>query len=109
MFTQSLKEAIERHRKEDTLKPFSEQEPLSELDKKLIQEDKENYEAWLKDPTTQKIFQFFEKQMEDNNIKLLNHCLGTGIERPVEDRKVLYYSLKNRVIGEMLRVLKRSS
>jgi len=106
MFNQSLREAIERHRKEEAEKP--EQKVLSELEQKLIQEDKENYEGWLKDPTTLKIFQFFEKQMEDNNIKLLNHCLGTGIERPVEDRKVLYYSLKNKLIKEMLRVLKRT-
>lgn len=103
MFNKSLREAVEQHRKEDK------EEVPSELQKKLLQEDKDNYEGWLNDPTTKKIVAYFEKEMVTNNIKLLNHCLGTGLERGVDDRRVLYCSLKNKLIRDMLRVLTKKN
>lgn len=102
MFNKSLKQAVEQHRKEDK------EEMPSKLQEKLLQEEKDSYEGWLNDPITKKLVSQYESEMTANNIKLLNHCLGSGLDRGIEDRKVLYYSLKNRVIREMLRGLTRS-
>lgn len=84
-----------------------ESKQVSELDIKLSQEEKENYKGWLNDPITKKVLVTLEEEVTRNNTKLLNHCLGTGLDRPVDDRKVLYFSLKNRVIGEFLRFLRK--
>lgn len=112
MFNNSLKEAVEKYRKCAFKDIVAEDEHIaaaleSELQKKLSQEEKENYEGWKNDPITQKVFSNLKEEVERNNLKLLQHCLGTGLDRPVEERKVLYYSLKNRVIGELLKFLKR--
>lgn len=107
MFTQSLKEAVERNHKESLNTPMQEGEEESLLQKKLSQEHKENYEGWLNDPITKQVLLGLEEEVMRNNVKLLKHCLGTGLDRPVEDRKVLYHSLKNKVIEELLRVLRK--
>lgn len=107
MLNQSLREAVERNRKESLHNPMQEVEEESLLQKKLSQEHKENYEGWLNDPITKQVLSSLEEEVMHNNMKLLKHCLGTGLDRPVEDRKVLYYSLKNKVIEELLKLLKK--
>lgn len=105
MFNKSLREAVENHR--SSSENTEESKQMSELDIKLSQEDKENYEGWLNDPITKKVLTTLEEEITRNNTKLLSHCLGTGLDRPVDDRRVLYFSLKNKVIGELLRVLRK--
>lgn len=94
---------------EANLKEGEQTAELTKLEKVLSQEDKENYAGWLNDPITKKVLCSLEEELDRNNAKLLTHCLGTGIDRPVDDRKVLYHSLKNRIIEELLRSLRKRS
>ncbi len=103
MLNKSLRDLVKDHKQIEELE--GEQKELSELDKKLQEEAKENYEGWLNDPITQKVAASLQEEIIQNNTRLLTHCLGTGIDRPVEDRKVLYYSLKNKICKELLRNL----
>lgn len=104
MFNKSLREAVEKNQNHEELSDKRNTEK-TELQEKLFQESKDNYATWLHDPITQQVLLKFKQEITKNNVKLLQHCLGTGIDRPVEDRRVLYYSLKNKVIEELLRIL----
>lgn len=108
MFNTSLREAVEKQR-QATDKEFIDKDIKegSELDIKLSQEEKENYAGWLNDPITRQVLANLEEEVTRNNVKLLSHCLGTGLDRPVDDRRVLYFSLKNKVIEELLRFLRK--
>ncbi len=101
MFNKSLKELTSKGESQE------ERAEQLQLQKLLDQEYKENYEGWLSDPITKKVLVSLEEEVERNKTRLLQHCLGTGLDRPVEERRVLYYSLKNKIIGELLRALKK--
>jgi len=105
MFNKSLREAVEEQRR--VVDKDNDLKQESELAIKLSQEDKENYIGWLNDPITKKVLVSLEEEIMRNNIKLLNHCLGTGLDRPVDDSRVMYFSLKNKVIEELLKVLRK--
>lgn len=104
MFSKSLREALEKNRQNPDIDSLAEE---SKLDIKLSQEAKENYQGWLNDPITKQVLVTLEEEIMRNNVKLLNHCLGTGLDRPVDDKRVMYFSLKNKVVEELLKFLRK--
>lgn len=103
MFNESLLEAVKQYRDKERKNP--QDQKVSELQKKLSQEQKENYEGWLNDPITNEILKSFENELLHNNMKLLKCALQSGRDEPVKERDILYFSLRNKVINEMLKVL----
>jgi len=77
----------------------------SDFAKKLKANYKEDFDGWLAHPITKDVVKTLQDKLQAKEKRILQTALSSGIDKEVEARKILAYSLEVRALKDLLKVL----
>lgn len=84
------------------------EEELTDLEKKLAESHKEEYEGWLNNPITQEIRESLLSDIEEIKKRMEKVCLSS-LDKEVDSKKIQTYALQIRALERVLKCFKIKS